>query len=1145
MKKQTVLHTRVLPLSLIVSYLVSGNAFANAGIPIANDSDVDIVTTVEQDLTDTVAKAAEEMEKAKKQAQSAIKRFAGIKAKADVLDVEIKEKQQQLDNATQLENEVKTQLANHLALLTDVNSSIAALNEKKSATEQAITSAQRTKNNADNQLHIAGMPLDASTKAKAAADGKLQQAEETLNTKTAEMAQLQLALQHAENTRQQAEIGQADYLAKLKATTDSAEKESYRAQMMQAVDTSSKAKATITKTKRLMGKAQEEIDAATANKTSYNNAIIRHSSTIEQAQKEIASVKQAQKEAQALLEESSKQLTTLEEEKNTKLQQKNAINADYKIATGKVVDSATERSNAEIAFKTAENEKNNYAQTLADAQTARNAALKVQRDLEKAKGSMVATEQDEIDLSAAKNEALTVAKDASTLDAKINGGTQKVLAGGVAKGSVITDDGKVNLETDSLAENTVVENGTLTNDSGTDIGTVVMADGKYILTGSAVSENAVIYGDEATLYSNDYTVNLNSLNPGVLISDQAQSKDMTINPRAMAKLNSKDANMVNTQVSGMLYNQAGTDTGTNVLAGGALIVSGAEAFSVNANIAQGGEAAVVNGGTASNMVSAGKIIAADGGIINSLTMHGGSFDLVNGAQASDVKTTRGMVKAFGSLNGAELHESALNIANSAMVSGALKADKSSIINIAAGANTANTDLTLAGQMIFFAAEPEEATGLRTKRSIARAAAAPQSPHHSFKSVVLNGGTVDLTQVASNTQLKMGTLSGKGHFKLNTLSNATGAPIQVIGKADGSFDIEIQDSGATPTNLNVIQTGNGSNASFKLNRKTSQGNYQYDLIDNGNGTFRLVADTHKLTASTAGILAVANTSPVIFNAELSSVNNRLDRLASFSHEDGLWLTYLNNSFKVNGTATNFNQTLNGVTLGADKTVEMDNGSMTLGGFFSHSNSSIKTDYQSSGKVDSYALGAYALYQHRSGYFVNSVLKGNQFSQDVNVEMRGADTAKGNARFTGLGLAIKAGKNIEHGALTVTPYAGISGFNGFDSDYQLSNGMKAQSKGNRSVIGTVGVNTGYQINLKNGVAIKPYTTLSVDQEFAKGNKMVINNEQFSNDLSGTRANVGLGMNAQLSKNISVTSEVKFAKGKNISSPVTANVGISYSF
>lgn len=131
MKKQTVLHTRVLPLSLIVSYLVSGNAFANTGIPIANNSNVNIVATVEKDLTNAIDNATEEMEKAKKQAQSAIKKFAGIKAKADVLDVKIKEKQQQLDNATQLENEVKAQLANHLASSKEIKSSIAALDEKK------------------------------------------------------------------------------------------------------------------------------------------------------------------------------------------------------------------------------------------------------------------------------------------------------------------------------------------------------------------------------------------------------------------------------------------------------------------------------------------------------------------------------------------------------------------------------------------------------------------------------------------------------------------------------------------------------------------------------------------------------------------------------------------------------------------------------------------------------------------------------------------------------------------------------------------------------------------------------------------------------------------------------------------------------
>ncbi|WP_145576739.1 autotransporter outer membrane beta-barrel domain-containing protein [Yersinia alsatica] len=1074
MKKQTVLRTRVLPLSLIVSALVSGNATSSSSTLVIDTQKGATAITETKTLLEKLAEDKAQLAKQAQQDADLAAKYAADKAKiAQQAQIE-----KSLMVAKERQAEKERQETLHIA---------EKIKENKANAQKKLEEKTKEKSDAEQRLPILKDNMEKQQQALASANSELKTLEE-------KAAKLKKENEESKTPPGFINIGEQELKDVLKEIDQINELINLSNEMIK--NTSGE----IANEQNKAADAETLINEAKQNIKSAESSLSNTNDFVKEMENEVKELKEKKE-----LVEAQEAKATAEKEEAEKQQQ---IKNELKIETEKQANEAQQQANKE-------------------------------------KVTTIVTKVNKSNLTAKAGTYITVNKDASTLDAKINGGTQKVLTGGVAKGSVITDDGKVELETGSLAENTVVENGTLTNDSGTDIGTVVLADGKYILTGSAVSENAVIYGNEATLYSGDYTVDPNALNPGVLITDQAQTKDMTINTRAMAMLNSKDANMSNTQVSGMLYNEAGTDTGTNILAGGVLIVNGTDALSVNANIAKGGEAAVVNGATANNMVSTGKIIAADGGIINSLTMHGGSFDLLDGAQARDLKTTRGMVKAFGSLNGAELHESALNIANNAMVSGALKADKSSIINIAAGANTASTDLTLAGQMTFFAAEPEEATGLRTKRSIARAAAVPQSPQHSFKSVVLNGGTVDLTQAANNTQLKMGTLSGKGHFKLNTLSNATGAPIQVIGKADGSFDIEIQDSGATPTNLNVIQTGSGSNASFKLNRKISQGNYRYDLIDNGNGTFRLVADISKLTASTAGILAMANTSPVIFNAELSSVNNRLDRLATFSHEDGLWLTYLNNSFKVNGTATNFNQTLNGVTLGADKTAEMDNGSMTLGGFFSHSNSSIKTDYQSSGKVDSYALGAYALYQHRSGYFVNGVLKGNQFSQDVNVEMRGADTAKGNARFTGLGLAIKAGKNIGHGALTVTPYAGISGFNGFDSDYQLSNGMKAQSKGNRSVIGTVGVNTGYQINLKNGVAIKPYTTLSVDQEFAKGNKMVINNEQFSNDLSGTRANVGLGMNAQLSKNVSVTSEVKFAKGKNISSPVTVNAGISYSF
>lgn len=1074
MKKQIVLRTRVLPLSLIVSALVSGNATSSSSTLVIDTKKETATITETKTLLEKLAEDKAQLAKQAQQDADLAAKHAADKAKiAQQAQIE-----KSLIVAKKRQAEKERQETLHIA---------EKIKENNANAQKKLEEKTKEKNFAEQRLTILNNIVEKQQQALASANSELKTLEE-------KAAKLKKENEESKTPPGFINIGEQELKDVLKEIDQTNELINLSNEMIKnmsgniAIEQNKAADAEI-----LINEAKQDIKSAESSLNNTNDFIKK----IENEVKELKEKKE--------LAETQEAKATAEKEEAEKQQQ---IKNELKIETEKQANEAQQQANKE-------------------------------------KMTIIVTKVNKSNLTAKAGTYITVSKDASTLDAKINGGIQKVLAGGVAKGSIITDDGKVVLETDSLAENTVVENGTLTNDSGTDIGTVVMADGKYILTGTALSKNAVINGNEASLYHGDHTVDPYTLNPEVLITDQAQTKDMAINLRAMAMLNSKDANMSNTQVSGMLYNEAGTDTGTNIVAGGVLIVNGTDALSVSANIAKGGEAVVVNGGTASNMVSAGNVTAANGGIINTLTMSGGNFDLQEGAQVNGLNATRSTITAQGALNGAVLHSSTINISNTATVSGALNADKDSIIDIFARANTAKTDLYLAGQMNFLASEPEEARGLRTKRSAVRTLAAPQGTQHRFKSVVLDGGVVDLTQITNNTQLQMGTLSGKGTFKLNTLSNATGAPIQVIGNADGSFDIEVKDSGTTPTNLNVVQVGSGSSAHFKLNSTISQGNYQYDLVDAGNGTFKLVANTSKLTASTAGILAVANTSPVIFNAELSSVNNRLDRLATFSHDDGVWLTYLNNNFKVNGTATNFDQTLNGLTLGADKTAEMDNGSFTFGGFASHSHSSVKTDYQSSGKVDSYALGAYALYQHHTGYFVNGVLKTNQFSQDVNIAMRGAEAAKGTSKFAGLGLAVKAGKNIQRGALSVTPYVGISGFNGFNDNYKLSNGMQAQSKSNQSVIGTVGVNTGYQIKLKNGATIKPYAMLSVDQEFAKGNKMMINNEQFSNDLSGTRGNVGLGMNAQLTKNVSLTSEVKFAKGKNISSPVTANVGISYSF
>ncbi|CQI97958.1 pertactin family virulence factor/autotransporter [Yersinia rohdei] len=631
----------------------------------------------------------------------------------------------------------------------------------------------------------------------------------------------------------------------------------------------------------------------------------------------------------------------------------------------------------------------------------------------------------------------------------------------------------------------------------------------------------------------------------------------------------ENAATTGTSIDGGQFNIAKGATATNTVFNDGVMNVAAEGIANNTTMKAGkfslgenakatdttienGQFDIAKGATATNTVfNDGVMNVAAEGIANNTQVKGGKFNLMSMAQAFKLEVDGGIAHIAGVVSdNLTLKQGEVNLANTAQVTGNISAAAGSNINMAIGANTAQANLTLGTTMVFTdqdvsASNAAEVANRSVMHSATRAVTQMAPAQIEFKDVVMDGGTFDFTKLNTKQgQIKMASLQGEGQFNLGTLTNATGAAIKIAGQANGDFVIQINESGKAPVNLNLIQA-DVNNANFKLTRSTYLGNYQYELVNNGNGSVSLVADKTKLAPSTAGILAVGNTTPVIYNAELSSVQNRLDRLATFSSEDGVWGSYLNNQFSVNGTAANFSQSLNGMTLGGDKTAAMDNGSLTLGGFASYSRSTIKSDFHSSGDVDSKSVGAYAQYQHKNGYFVNGTLKANQFDQKLNVEMFDGEQANSNSKFAGLGMSVKAGKHIQYQELTVTPYVGISNFNGLKNDITMSNGMTAKSDNSRSLMVTAGVNSGYSFNLTNGASIKPYASLSVDQEVISNNKVVINGEQFKNDLSGTRANIGLGVNAQLTKAVSVNTEVKFGKGKNIESPITANIGVGYSF
>ncbi|EKN5911475.1 autotransporter outer membrane beta-barrel domain-containing protein [Yersinia enterocolitica] len=512
-------------------------------------------------------------------------------------------------------------------------------------------------------------------------------------------------------------------------------------------------------------------------------------------------------------------------------------------------------------------------------------------------------------------------------------------------------------------------------------------------------------------------------------------------------------------------------------------------------------------------------------------------------QAMKLEVDDGLALIGSALEGVTLNGGTTIFDKAAEITGTIEANKGSFLSVHDGAKTGSADLNLAGNMVFVAEDAPQIALHRSSRAAFNGINGKPA-NFTFKDVKLDGGSIDMSQ--TNAQLTMNSLAGKGSFNLGSaLYNHATAPLNVTGDANGDFDVQINDSGVAPANLNIVDVKGVNTARFALsNGPVNLGNYKHNLVSDGKGGFKLVADKTALTPGAAGILAVANTTPTIFNAELSSIQNRLDKQSASANESGVWLTYLNDNYDVKGTATNFKQKLNGMTLGGDKAMELGEAVFSIGAFASHSSSNIKSDYQSSGSVESNSLGAYAQYLANSGYYLNGVMKTNQFKQNLNVTAKGSN-ASGNANFSGLGLAVKAGKHITIDELYVSPFVAMSSFTSGKSQYQLSNGMEAQSQGARTTTGTIGMNTGYRFVLNSGAEIKPYAIFSVDHDLMAKNDVVINNEMFDNSLKGTRANAGVGVNVNLTSNLSVGSEVKVSKGKNIATPMTINMGVAYTF
>ncbi len=426
---------------------------------------------------------------------------------------------------------------------------------------------------------------------------------------------------------------------------------------------------------------------------------------------------------------------------------------------------------------------------------------------------------------------------------------------------------------------------------------------------------------------------------------------------------------------------------------------------------------------------------------------------------------------------------------------------------------------------------------------------------------LVGGTVDLRGSSAEFHtLTLGELAGAGTFALGTeLASGRGDFLEITGTATGDHQLLVQNTGVDPVKgagaQQVVHAASGDAQFSLIGKQVDFGTFAYELeqTNTDNGTiWSLVQkfdDDGKpiVTPGTESAIGLFSAAPSVWYGESSTLRSRMGELRNGNDQGGGWVrTYGNRQNMSAGAGVAYTQVQQGISFGADVPLAAGDGQWLVGLTGGYSKSDLDLKQGTSGTVDSYYVGAYSTWLADDGFYVDALIKANRFQNQSDVRMSDGQKAKGTYNSVGVGASVEVGKHIKlDDEWFVEPFAQMSGLVVGGESYRLNNGMRASSNGADSLVGKAGTHVGRTFALDDGGFVQPYVKIAGAQEFVNGNKVKINDNRFSNDLSGTRIELGTGVAAQLTDVLQVHADFDYMKGRHIEQPWGVNVGVRYSW
>ncbi|WP_306287127.1 autotransporter outer membrane beta-barrel domain-containing protein [Pseudomonas sp. MD195_PC81_125] len=515
-------------------------------------------------------------------------------------------------------------------------------------------------------------------------------------------------------------------------------------------------------------------------------------------------------------------------------------------------------------------------------------------------------------------------------------------------------------------------------------------------------------------------------------------------------------------------------------------------------------------GTVANINVSGnsELIGGDGSVLKAINRSTANFNVDGSTLAGDVNAETGSTVALLMQNGATLNGNLQNVTRSRFDTGAtLNGNVEAVAGTAATVSldngsaingnvdnvaslSLNNGSTLTGNVTSDANgsvlldNSSVLTGQinnSANLTINNAARWVMTDDSTVQQLGMNNGVVQMGTNEQFQRLNVGNLTGNGTFVMGTdLGTGSTDFLNVTGTASGQHQLLVSATGTTPVTAEPVQVGNiaAGTAAFALANKDTvdAGTFVYRLKQEGQGLY-LTPDKETVSTSANTALALAGSARSVLNAEMNMLSDQIGdrglsirpdaalRAASDSDttklSNSVWVRTYGNQYNVkNAYGDGYTQNQNGVTGGADTTVDIGGRPWVIGGFVGSSRTNMDLKYGSSATVDSLNVGVYgSTYDVESGVFVNVMAKVNQFDNKAKVTMSDGTRAKGDYKALGASGSVAVGKHIRlKDNWFVEPQVRVStGVTQSDS-YRLDNGLEVEADTMRSLQGNVGVRGG---------------------------------------------------------------------------------------